>query len=151
MTSKQQLVRNALIIALFIVVGKKIVIYWKARRQRPPAALTTQQLDTIKLREQQATRLLQARINAAEEHLGQLRTYADTLDNVPQEETYKQINELTHELEAVKAAFNRKSSAGLFVLGPLAAPAQMIKERALKKRLSSLEHDINQIYTTPHS
>ena len=122
-----------------------MIVGWRSFKERRAVARIESQAKMIDIaqQEKQAARLMHALIDSAQASLTSLRSYSDKQSNTLQTELYIQINELSQELYDIREKYQRKSSLGFFLLGPLAAPAQVIKERVFKKRLLQLEQKIN--------
>ena len=141
----KNLTRTLLIVAIALVVGRRTILTWKHYQSKKLIVAKRDRVSQTAQREQENILLLQALIESAENNLSQLRNHADAQADIQQAYLYMDINDLSAELAEIKEKFNRKNSPGLFLLGPLAAPAQLVKERALKKRLLAIEQKIQQL------
>ena len=147
-TINKNLTRTLLIVAIALLVGRRTILIWKRHQSNKFIVAKRDRASQAAQREHESILLIQTLIESAENKLALLRNHADTQADVQQAHLYMDINDLSAELAEIKEKFNRKNSPGLFLLGPLAAPAQIIKERALKKRLLAIEQKIQRLLNT---
>ncbi|OGB97285.1 hypothetical protein A3F06_00990 [candidate division TM6 bacterium RIFCSPHIGHO2_12_FULL_36_22] len=147
MAFNQQFVRNLLILILAFVIVRTMVINWKNFKEKRAVARVEYQARNIDIiqREKQAIKLMQIFITSAQANITRLQIYADEQPSTVQSALYTQINDLSQELYDIKEKFQRKQTPSLFLLGPLSAPVQTVKDRILKKRLLMFDQKINKL------
>lgn len=137
---------NVLLIAFAVLAFKKLMKL-KDYAHKVKRSAQVQSVKTSTEKEQANTKkLFDTLFNSADIHLQQLANCAGQQRQELQVYLFEQINGLAEEIDSAKSVYYKEKSPALFLLGPLGAPAQKVKERAIKKRLLVVEQKIEELF-----